>query len=86
MKSFRNKIRFYSNSKHFCVVQNSFPFDEKLTNINHKKNAKTISTFDFSTLYTAIPNNPLLKGLKEIISFAFNHKKKIGAGFSESLA
>ena len=36
--------------------------------------AKFISTFDFSTLYTTIPHNLLLKVLSEVIKFAFKSK------------
>ena len=53
MESFHNKSRFYS----YLVVQSSFPIVKKLTKINQMKNAKTTSTFDFSTLYTTIPRN-----------------------------
>ena len=56
-------------------VQSSFPIVEKLTKINHKNDSKTISTFDFSTLYTIIPHNLLIKVLNKIISFVFNYKK-----------
>ena len=36
-----------------------------------KKNAKQISTFDFSTLYTKIPHNKLLDILYEVVDFVF---------------
>ena len=54
VKNFHDKSTFYSNYKKFWVVNNSFPVIEKLTKINEKKNAKSISTFDFSTFYTKI--------------------------------
>ena len=60
VKSFHNKKRFYSNFQEFWV-QTSFAIVEKLTKINHKKNAKIISTFDFSTLYTAFPHHQSFK-------------------------
>ena len=44
---------------------------ESLTKINKKQNAKSISTFDFSTLYTKIPHDKLIKELNEIIDFVF---------------
>ena len=82
-ESFHSKSRFYSNFKQFWVVQNSFPIVEKLTNINHKKNSKTISTSNFRTLYTTIPLN-LLINVFEISSFVFNYHKIARAGFSKS--
>ena len=83
VEGFHNKSRFYSNSNNFLVVQNSFLIVEKLAKVNHKKNAKTISTFDFSIRYTSIPNNFLIKVLNEIISIVFNCMKKTRVRFSE---
>ena len=40
--------------------------------VNKKKNAKVISTFDFSTLYTKIPHDKVqIKELSEVIDFVF---------------
>ena len=39
---------------------------------NKKKKAKSISTFDFSTLYTKIPHDKLIKELSEVIDFVFD--------------
>ena len=49
----------YSNFRKLLAVQNSFAIAEELTKINHK-NAKTVSVFDFSTLYTSIPHNLII--------------------------
>ena len=49
----------YSNFTKFLAVQNSFAIAERLTKINHK-NAKTVSFFDFSTLYTSIQHNLII--------------------------
>ena len=57
---------------------------KKLTIINQKKNAKTISTFDIRTLYTTVPHNLLIKVLSKIITFVFNYKKKAQVVFLES--
>ena len=84
VESFHNKSHFYSSFKKFWVVQNSFPIVEQLDKMNSKKNAKRISTFDFSILYTTIPHNLLIDVLSEIIDLVFksNHRNKIG--FSSS--
>ena len=60
VESFHNKSFFYSGYKKFWVVQNYFPIATKLNKINVKEKAKSISTFDFSTLYTTIPHKLLL--------------------------
>ena len=84
IESFNKKSRFYSNFKKFWVVENSFPVLEKIDKINRKKNAKSLYTFDFSTLYTTIPHKLLIRVLSDIIRLVFrsNTYKKIG--FSES--
>ena len=65
------------------MVQNSFPVTEKLDKINNKNNAKSISTFDFSTLYTKIPHDFLIQVLCEIIDFVFKGSVRNRIGFSE---
>ena len=47
----------------FWVVKNSFPIAEKLTKINSKKNAKTVTTLEFNTLYISISYKFLIKVL-----------------------
>ena len=85
VQNFHRKSRFYTSYNHFWVVQNSFPIIEKLEKINSRKNAKKISTFDFSTLYTTIPHNLLTEVLAEVISLVFQAKKaRRHIGFSKS--
>ena len=74
IESFHKKSLFYLNYKRFWVVQNSFPIIEKLDKINAKRNAKNISTFDFSTLYTTLPHNLLIEVLNDLIGFFLNQK------------
>ena len=71
MQNFHDKSKFYSNYKKFWVIENSFPIVEKLNKVNLKGNAKYISTFDFSTLYTKIEHQNLLKTLFSIIDLVF---------------
>ena len=76
VESSHNKSFFYSGCKKFWVLQNSFPIGTKLKKINDKKKAKSISTFDFSTLYTTILHKLLLKVLSETINFVFKLKSE----------
>ena len=80
VEGFNNKSHFYSSFKKFWVVQNSFPIIKQLDSVNAKNNAKRISTFDFSTLYTTIPHCLLIDVLSEIIEFVFksSHRNRIG--------
>ena len=55
----------------FCVIQNKTPLIDRIGKINKRNKAKSIMTFDFSTLYTKIPHNLLIQALNEIIDFCF---------------
>ena len=66
------------------MVQNSSPIIDKLDKINKNSNAKNISTFDFSTLYTTLPHNLLIEVLNNLIGFVFKSTIKKKLGFSES--
>ena len=48
----------------------------KIRQCNIKKNAKSIATFDFATLYTKIPHDKLIQTLFSVIDFAFRSSKK----------
>ena len=84
VESSHNKSFFYPGCKKFWVLQNSFPIGTKLKKINVKKKAKSISTFDFSTLYTTILHKLLLKVLSETINFVFKSKVRKRIGFSKT--
>ena len=74
VKSFDRKSLFYACFKTFWFVENSLLIFTKFNKINTKKKAKSISTFDFTTLYTTIPHNLLIKVLSEATIFVFKSK------------
>ena len=84
IENFHHKSKFYSNFKKFRMVQNSFPIIEKLNCIDKRKQAKCISTFNFSTLYTTIPHDLLVEVLSEMIDFVFRSSCRNRIGFSTS--
>ena len=69
IKSYYDKSRCYSGINSFWVIQNNEPIIDAINKVNLRSSAKTISTFDFSTLYTKIPHDKLLETLNEIITF-----------------
>ena len=71
VETYNNKARVFSGINAFWVIQNSEPVLLALNNINNKKNAKIVSSFDFSTLYTNIPHDKLFDSLSNIINFIF---------------
>ena len=74
-KNFHAKSKFYSNYNKFWVVENSGAVIKKLDNINVRKKAKEISTYDFKTLYTNIDHDNLVGKLNGVIDFAFKGGK-----------
>ena len=53
------------------MIQNNQKVIESIKKVNKRKSAKTITTFDFSTLYTKIPHDKLVGVLEELEDFCF---------------
>jgi len=71
IERFHKNAKFFKNYNKFWVLQNVDPVIDILRNINSKKKAKSISTFDFSTLYTKLPHDKLILQLSKVIDLAF---------------
>ena len=84
IQNFHAASKFYKNYNRFWVINNSKPLIERLDVINTRKKAKDISTFDFSTLYTKLPHNDLIKVLNSHIDFVFEGGTGKFLGYSDS--
>ena len=71
------KKKHFSGTKTFWVIQNNSLPLEYINKINKRKNAKQISRFDFSTLYTKIPYNKLLVILYKVVDFVFKGDTRV---------
>ena len=71
IEQYNKKSFFYSGVKTFWVIQNNEPVVESINKINKKRRAKSISTFDFSTLYTKIPHDKLIEVMNKMVDFCF---------------
>ena len=76
---------FYSGFKKFWVLQKSFAIVTKINKVSVKKKIKSISTFDFSTLYTTIPRKLLLIVFPNVFSLAFKSEVREHIGFPKAL-
>ena len=74
-ENFHKNSKFLSNYNLFWVLQNANPIIETFDSINKKKRAKSISTYDFSTLYTKLPHDKLLCELSKIIDDVYKGGK-----------
>jgi hypothetical protein len=72
ISSYYNVKRYFSGVNHLWIAQNNHKVLESIDKINRRGNAKSISTYDFSSLYTNIPHDKLLMVLNAIVDFAFN--------------
>jgi hypothetical protein len=71
IENYNKKMHFFSHVKHFWVVKNKNPVIEALNKLSDRNKAKSVATFDFSTLYTKIPHDKLKSVLNEITDFCF---------------
>ena len=63
---------FFSGIKNFRCLDKNSEATEFLDRINAKKNARSISTFDFTTLFTKIPHDKLIEVLCKMVDSIFN--------------
>ena len=80
IQSFHQRSYFYRNYNRFWVVENSKPVLERMIKLNQGNKAKSISTFDFSTLYTKLPHNNLVEVLNSLVDFVFDGGLKTVGG------
>ena len=71
IETYNRKAHYYSGVKPYWIISNRDPVLETVHKSVCRKSAKSVSSFDFSTLYTKIPHDKLLNVLYEIIDFAF---------------
>ena len=72
IENYNMKCCYYFSVKTFWVIQNNQEVLKSLNSLNKRGKANCISTFDFSTLYTKIPHDKLLKVLNNIIDVCFD--------------
>ena len=71
IEAYNKKSRFFTGVNTFWVVQSNKQITDVIKNLNKKSFAKSINTFDFSTLYTKIPHDKLKSVLNSIVDFCF---------------
>ena len=68
-------LGFFTGINTFWVVQNNKPVIDVMNvmnGLNKQRKATSVSTFDFSMLYTKLPHNKLLMVLNNLIDFCFD--------------
>ena len=72
VQNFHTKAKFLKNYNKFWIIQNTDPILEIMNRINKRKGAKSIATYDFSTLYTKLSHDKLIYELHKLIDFVFD--------------
>ena len=65
-------LKNYTGINHFFIIDKNKPILDTLNQLSEKEKAKSIETFDFSTLYTMIKHDDLIDNLNWYIEKAFN--------------
>ena len=69
IQTYNGKCRFFTRVNTFWVVQNNKPVIDAMNRLNKRRKVTSVSTFDFSTLYTKLPHNKLLMVLNGLNDF-----------------
>ena len=79
IENYYAKSHFFSGIKNFWCVQNKDPITKNIDSLNSRGRANSVTTYDFSTLYTKIPHGNLIEVLNELIDFCWKgrHKRNI---------
>ena len=79
MKLILNHMRLYSNTvyertnlKYYWIIDNSLDFMDSIRD----KNVNHMETYDFSTLYTALPHQEILRNFSKIFQKVFQREGK----------
>ena len=72
IQTYNDKCRFFTSVNTFWVVRNNKPVIDVMNGLNKWRKATSVSTFDFSTLYTKFSHNKLLMVLNSLTDFCFD--------------
>ena len=81
LQKFSGAWKKRTNVNPWWVADNSIPLLNTLTTLNRHGGAKSIDTFDFTTLYTNIQHDGIKKELKWVIDTAFTFAKAGGVPY-----
>jgi hypothetical protein len=77
LKNYYNAIESNTGIKLYWICNNNKDFIKMFEKLNRNKKLCSISSFDFSTLYTKIPHKDLIEKLQSAVDLAFHHNDKL---------
>ena len=60
----------------YWIIESSQPILDSLSELSQSSKAKSITTYDFTSLYTALPHDEILNSLSDIIADVFDRREK----------
>ena len=66
----------FEKSSAFWIIDNSVKVHDSFNEINRYHMAKSVNTYDFSTLYTMIPHDKLIERIEKVVRMGFDTSKK----------
>ena len=69
-------LQRYDGVNRYWVIDSSDPILNCVEDLNATKTAKSVTTYDFSNLYTSLPHNEIFESVSEIIKDVFKSRKK----------
>ena len=70
------KMEKYDGINRYWVIESNEPVLNCIKNLNSTKSAQSVTTYDFSSLYTALPHEEILHCVSEMIDDVFKYRKK----------
>ena len=86
IKRYSQVCQHFSGVNTFWVIENNIPVLDCLKKLSSRHKARSINTFDFSTLYTKIPHDKLIYVMNELVDFCFRggDKQYIAVNFGRA--
>ena len=84
ISAYHQKTHFYTGIKSYWIVNDRRPILKAVDRSVARRSARSLTSFDFSTLYTKIPHDKLIMVLNGIIDFAFRGGKRENICVSKS--
>ena len=78
-KTFREE-EYETGVRKFWIVNNTTAVMEKLEEVNRSNRAESVTTHDFSTLYTTLPHKDLIDKLGKVVDLAFDKAARMDGG------
>ena len=72
IQTYNDKCRLFTGANTFRVIQKNKPVIDPMNELNKRRKATFVSTFDLSTLHTKLPHNKLLMVLNSLVDFCFD--------------